>query len=198
MSDIDIKSGVLTRKVIRRGIHPVLCPPSQPFPSQSQIRWKASSVYFLICLISVTRTIPTSSSCSCYKWNSRGCPRHCSTFSELLDLNGLAFLWAGGNLTRGDKLFTLRRPLVNSIKYQKVETEQRDFWCLPTLTLCHLNPLAMHFSYSFPVRILSPFIKESKWKWPYILNMSYPHKSYWIKEEQLVLWFHSAYVWMSE
>lgn len=38
MSDIDTKSGELTHKVIRRGIHPLLCPPPQPFPSQSQIR----------------------------------------------------------------------------------------------------------------------------------------------------------------
>lgn len=38
MSDIDIESGELTREVIRRGIHPLLCPPPQPFPSQSQIR----------------------------------------------------------------------------------------------------------------------------------------------------------------
>lgn len=34
MSDIDIKSGELTRKVIRRGIHPLVC----PLPSLSHLK----------------------------------------------------------------------------------------------------------------------------------------------------------------
>jgi len=56
VSDIDISPGELTPKVIRRGIPPV------PHPLVSELgQMKGTSVYFLICLISVTRTIPNAS-----------------------------------------------------------------------------------------------------------------------------------------
>lgn len=37
MSDVDIKSGELTHKVIRRGIHPLLC----PLPNLSHLKARA-------------------------------------------------------------------------------------------------------------------------------------------------------------
>lgn len=46
MSDIDTKSGELTHKVIRRGIHPLLCPPSPTFPI-----WKPDQMKGKLCLL---------------------------------------------------------------------------------------------------------------------------------------------------